>query len=1002
LAQAIGSSLFHREGGRAAPLPHTHQHRHCHSESHRAVVPSLAMKLSQSAPMELDQASRCTAAQPYDIDAFLRSLRGALLKQGAHVDPCSFTMNFCKRRANVLKLSQAECAQLLCDAALHDDTDEVYRLLNARVDPRVSDIDHRTALHVAAEEGNLSCVKILVEASKRVPLSKVEDGLSKADLVSEASYSIIDVVDRFGMTPLTSAEANLKKDVVEYLLANGAQGKEGGPGNNHEQTFVLCNLAARGDLDSMRKLLQAGAQADCHDYDFRTPLHLASEEGHADCVALLLDRKANINCQDRWGHTPLSGALGHQAAGHNTMDVISLLQARGGQTSKDIKLSPSVTKLNDALGGQPSALLLCEAAADGDVEGVASMLQAGVVPDVGDYDERCALHLACEEGHFAVVKVLVEFRADVNVVDRWGTTPLKGAEQNSHFHIANYIRDHGARATGTSQEPQSLELKTQTATNWWERKLCRLGGLPASSDTVPLAVLEGVLADEYGFDLERHQILRDELEQLARSGRNSGPRGTDSSDTTLFDTPGASPATAAIAGERYVPPERTDTAPFGFEIEVQEVDAADQKVVRRQDFLDAVLCDCQGYKASSAPPCGISRSGTPRSLMTSLSGPVRPGGRGSILARTVLNTLAIGNWLSFKSIIRNIYDEVFNDVELSQDGSIEAGENAQYIPELRDAPSDRLAIAICTVDGQMCDFGDSDEYYSVQSTGKSFAYTLAMKQHTRRHKPGYEGPEGAHYVHQFVGQEPSGRAFNSFDLTLPDKHGICHPFNPVTNAGAIVTCSMIDEDNALPVVPGDGKSARMEARMQQYKAFLSALSGGMEVTDCMDVFASERDHAFNNYALANFMRARNTFPPHIVDHSQLREAVDFYIRICSTKVNTKMLAAIAGSYATMGTSPLTGQESMTPTEAKQTLQMLMSCGMYDFSGEWACTVGMPAKSGVSGNILIVVPGMLGMCVWSPRLDRNGNSVRGVRMAQRFKSHMSCSVLDLLHRSYDCA
>merc|ERR1712093_716100 len=103
--------------------------------------------------------------------------------------------------------------------------------------------------------------------------------------------------------------------------------------------------------------------------------------------------------------------------------------------------------------------------------------------------------------------------------------------------------------------------------------------------------------------------------------------------------------------------------------------------------------------------------------------------------------------------------------------------------------------------------------------------------------------------------------------------------------------------------------------------------------------------------------------------------------MCSTRVSTEILAAVGSSYANFGTCPLTGRSHMTPSEAKQTLVILLSCGMYDFSGEWACTVGLPAKSGVSGNIFIVVPGLMGACVWSPKLDSHGNSVRGVRMAQ---------------------
>ena len=271
--------------------------------------------------------------------------------------------------------------------------------------------------------------------------------------------------------------------------------------------------------------------------------------------------------------------------------------------------------------------------------------------------------------------------------------------------------------------------------------------------------------------------------------------------------------------------------------------------------------------------------------------------------------------------------------------------------------------------GQECHFGDSEEKFSAQSTAKTFAYTMALQAH------------GAEHVHKFVGQEPSGRAFNDFALTR-DKH----PFNPVTNAGSIVTCAMVEPEKG-----------GVEERMAHFRSFVSDLSGGMEVADCLSVYKSEQTCAFGNYALANFMRAENTFPPHVRTHTQLQEAVSFYLRVCSTEVDVKTLCRTASTYANSGTSPMSGKHIVNESEVRQTLQILYSCGMYDFSGEWACTIGMPAKSGVSGNIMIVVPGVLGMCVWSPKLDAIGNSVRGIRFAKLFSEKFRMSLLDTLLR-----
>jgi glutaminase len=610
--------------------------------------------------------------------------------------------------------------------------------------------------------------------------------------------------------------------------------------------------------------------------------------------------------------------------------VCELLQAKGAKTSEGLKRSPSVEELRRrhsidsfSSGSHVSFVdhadhpeILCKAAAKANLDQVSELLAAGVDVDAMNCDDRRALHLASEGGHLKVVRLLVEHKADVHARDRWGQTPLKGAEVNSHFDVAAFLRDCGAQSDPFDECTKNVEEYSRDALRWWESRLCKEAALPPTSIVLPITALQNVLQGDYGFDLSQHEVLHKELQDLVLSAENRRK------------------------------------AFFGVLQDGLEM-------VAKEDFLNAVLMDLPGYRPLGHKP-KIADSGNLGH---------------NVLSYIVLGKLAIGNWSSFVQVVKSVFEEVLADESLANDG-----EPAQYIPQLRDGPTGRLAVAICTVDGQTCAFGDYEEHFSIQSTGKALAYTLAMKQHSRSHKEDYVGPEGARYVHTYVGQEPSGRAFNDFTLTPPDENGIAHPFNPVTNAGAIVTCSMIDEDK----FDDTDRALRMESRMSTYKAFISELSGGMEVGDCLDVFESERSEAFNNYALANFMRARGTFPPHVKNHEDLTEVVDFYLRVCSTRVNTKMLAAVGSTFAKFGANPFTGKSLMTPSESKQTLQILLSCGMYDFSGEWACTVGLPAKSGVSGNVFIVVPGMMGMCVWSPKLDGHGNSVRGVRMAQLLK------------------
>jgi len=137
-----------------------------------------------------------------------------------------------------------------------------------------------------------------------------------------------------------------------------------------------------------------------------------------------------------------------------------------------------------------------------------------------------------------------------------------------------------------------------------------------------------------------------------------------------------------------------------------------------------------------------------------------------------------------------------------------------------------------------------------------------------------------------------------------------------------------------------------------------------------------------------------------LDRIKIEDALDFYFQLCSTEVNCYKLSSMAATYANHGECPLTGARALSLDTVKRTMQLAFSCGMYDYSGEWACTVGLPAKSGVAGSIFIVVPGVLGMCVFSPRLDMHGNSVRGVDFATKIVNRFGWNIFDVLYTAKD--
>jgi glutaminase len=216
-------------------------------------------------------------------------------------------------------------------------------------------------------------------------------------------------------------------------------------------------------------------------------------------------------------------------------------------------------------------------------------------------------------------------------------------------------------------------------------------------------------------------------------------------------------------------------------------------------------------------------------------------------------------------------------------------------------------------------------------------------------------------VHQHVGREPSGLAFN--ELTLNPK-GL--PHNPMINAGAIMSSSLIKPE------------ADMADRFDFLSTLVGRLTGGSEPGFDNATFHSERATADRNFALAHYMREVGAFPA----DTNLLSTLDLYFSACSLLTNTRSMAAIAATLANGGVCPLTDEPVFHQETVKNCLSMMYSCGMYDYSGEFAFTVGIPAKSGVSGAILAVIPNVLGIAVWSPRLDAHGNSVRGVALLER--------------------
>ena len=298
---------------------------------------------------------------------------------------------------------------------------------------------------------------------------------------------------------------------------------------------------------------------------------------------------------------------------------------------------------------------------------------------------------------------------------------------------------------------------------------------------------------------------------------------------------------------------------------------------------------------------------------------------------------------------------------------------ATYIPALGHAKPEWFGICLATTDGQVYEVGDTRLPFTIQSMSKPFVYGAALAAH------------GSAAVAAKVGVEPSGDAFNAISLAP----GTGRPSNPMINAGAI---------SASGLLVGDGPAHKRAMLLE----FLSRFAGRPLTID-QAVYESERDTGFRNVAIGFMLRNFG-----ILDADPV-PVLDLYFQQCSVLVDCRDLALMAATLANDGVHPLTGVTALPKACTTDVLSVMATCGMYDYSGEWTYHVGLPAKSGVAGGILAVLPGRLGIGVYSPPLDARGNSVRGIAVCTALSTTLGLHLFrsppggkTVIHRAYTAA
>ncbi len=303
-------------------------------------------------------------------------------------------------------------------------------------------------------------------------------------------------------------------------------------------------------------------------------------------------------------------------------------------------------------------------------------------------------------------------------------------------------------------------------------------------------------------------------------------------------------------------------------------------------------------------------------------------------------------------------DQILADV-YARSRQDEAGALADYIPELAKVPPNSFGIAVATTKGKIHTIGDADVPFTIQSTSKALTYCMALELCGREH------------VLAHVGVEPSGDPFNAIEFSPVTRR----PFNPMVNAGAIAVSGLLRD--AL------GPDAAFDVLLEK---FSEAAGRKLELNE--DVYRSEALTGHRNRAIAHLLLSAGALK------EPVEPALDLYFKQCSIMVTAADLAIIGATIANLGVQPVTGNHVFDLDCVRDTQSVMFSCGMYDFSGGWTYEVGIPAKSGVGGGIMGVVNRQLGIGTYSPRLDRNGNSVRGIASFKLMSNVLGLHAFDL--------
>jgi glutaminase len=301
------------------------------------------------------------------------------------------------------------------------------------------------------------------------------------------------------------------------------------------------------------------------------------------------------------------------------------------------------------------------------------------------------------------------------------------------------------------------------------------------------------------------------------------------------------------------------------------------------------------------------------------------------------------------------YEKVFSNIYNCLKNEPDTGHVADYIPELSHINPNQFGVHLTDIHQQGFAFGDAEKRFSIQSIGKVFSFVMAYSRVKSQ-------------IWERMDLEPAGTPFNSLVQLEYDK-GI--PRNPFINAGAIVVCDILVSELASP--------------KEDILSFIRTLSGNNDVQYNPKVAHSEKQTSYRNYALVNLMKSFGNIK------NDIDTVMDLYFDLCSIEMNCRELSESFLFLANHGVVPHSGERILSPSRTKRTNAVMQTCGFYDEAGQFSYKVGLPGKSGVGGGIVAILPEKYAIAVWSPRLNKKGNSYKGILFLEEFTTRTKLSI-----------